>query len=69
MAMLAARNRQDRDPSPAGHGVTSRAFNALVENLRRAVNAEGVPFRARSKLLAKPALLQRDAVTRQAGLA
>lgn len=46
------------------HGITSSEFNALVENLQIAMNAEGVPFRHQNKLVAKLAPMKRDVVTR-----
>lgn len=54
----------DMESSHRDHGITNREFNALVENLQLAMNAEGVPFRAQNKLLAKLAPMQRDVVTR-----
>jgi len=55
---------KDMASSHRDHGITNREFNALVENLQRAMNTEGVPFRAQNKLLAKLAPMQRDVVTR-----
>jgi hemoglobin len=55
---------RDMASSHKDHGITNREFNALVENLQAAMNAEGVPFRAQNKLLAKLAPMQRDVVTR-----
>lgn len=46
------------------HGVTTREFNALVENLQAAMDAEGVPFPMQNRLLARLAPIQRDVVTR-----
>ena len=54
----------DMASSHKDHGISNREFNALVENLQLAMNAEGVPFRAQNKLLAKLAPMQRDVVTR-----
>lgn len=54
----------DMAASHADHGITTREFNALVENLQAAMTAEGVPFRAQNKLLAKLAPMHRDVVTR-----
>jgi hemoglobin len=54
----------DMKSSHADQGITNREFNALVENLQLAMNAEGVLFRAQNKLLAKLAPMQRDVVTR-----
>lgn len=54
----------DMASSHKDHGITNREFNALVENLQLAMNAEGVPFRAQNKLLAALAPMQKDVVTR-----
>ena len=54
----------DMERSHRDHGITNREFNALVENLQLAMNAEGLPFRAQNKLLAKLAPMQKDVVTR-----
>ncbi len=48
----------------ADHGITSREFNALVEQLQFAMQAEGVGNRAQNRLLAKLAPMQRAIVTR-----
>jgi hemoglobin len=45
-------------------GVQNADFNALVENLQKAMDKEGVPFRAQNRLLAKLAPMQRSVVTR-----
>jgi len=45
-------------------GVTNKDFNALVENLQLAMDAEKVPFFAQNKLLAKLAPMQRKVVER-----
>lgn len=50
--------------SHADHGITTLEFNAVVEILQQAMAAEGVPFRAQNKLLAKLAPMHRDIVTR-----
>ncbi len=55
---------KDMQSSHKDHGITNREFNALVENLQLAMDADGVPFRAQNKLLAKLAPMQRDVVTR-----
>lgn len=55
---------KDMASSHKDHGIANREFNALVENLQLAMNAEGVPFRAQNKLLAKLAPMQREVVTR-----
>jgi hemoglobin len=46
------------------HGITTKEFNALVEELQKAMYAEGVPFRMQNKLLARLAPMYRDVVTR-----
>jgi hemoglobin len=43
-------------------GVTNKDFNAMVENLQKAMEKEGVPFFAQNKLLAKLAPMQRAVV-------
>ncbi len=45
-------------------GVNESEFGALVENLQKAMDKEGVPFRAQNKLLAKLAPMHRDVITR-----
>jgi hemoglobin len=45
-------------------GLQNADFNALVEHLQAAMDAEGVPFRAQNRLLAKLAPMQRDVVER-----
>lgn len=46
------------------HGITTLEFNAVVEILQGAMEAEGVPFRMQNKLLARLAPMHRDVVTR-----
>ena len=48
----------------ADHGITTREFNALVENLQDAMDAEGIPFALQNRLLARLAPMHRDVVTR-----
>lgn len=48
----------------AGLELTQRHFNALVENLQAAMDAEGIPFRTQNRLLAILAPMHRDVVTR-----
>ncbi len=48
----------------ADHGITTREFNALVEQLQFAMDAEDVPARAQNQLLAKLAPMHRVIVTR-----
>lgn len=55
---------RDMVSSHADHGITTREFNALVENLQAAMDEERVVFRAQNKLLAKLAPMKRDVVTR-----
>jgi len=47
-----------------GMGVTSKDFNALVEDLCDAMDAARIPAHAQNKLLAKLAPMWRDIVTR-----
>lgn len=55
---------RDMQSSHKDLGITNRELNALIENLQLAMNAEGIPFRAQNKLLAKLAPMQPDVVTR-----
>ena len=41
---------------------SSKDMNGLVENLQRAMAAEGVPFAAQNRFLAKLAPMKRDVV-------
>jgi hemoglobin len=43
-----------------GFDIGRDQFNALVEDLQKAMNEKGIPFRAQNKLLAKLAPLHRD---------
>jgi hemoglobin len=45
-------------------GIQTADMNALVENLQAAMRAEGVPFWAQNRLLAKLAPMRRDVVER-----
>ena len=45
-------------------GLQIADFNALIEHLQEAMDAEGVPFAAQNRLLAKLAPMQRTMVTR-----
>jgi len=45
-------------------GVTHRDFNAMVENLQKAMDKAGVPFRVQNRLVAKLAPMQRSVVER-----
>lgn len=55
---------RDMVSSHVDHGITTGEFNALVESLQLAMDAEGIPFRYQNKLLAKLAPMKRDIVTR-----
>jgi len=46
------------------HGITTAEFNALVENLQLAMEAEGIPFRSQNRLLALLAPMHGEVVTR-----
>lgn len=46
------------------HGITTLEFNAVVELLQYAMEAESIPFRMQNKLLARLAPMHRDVVTR-----
>lgn len=43
---------QDMDKSHAGLGIGNKHFNALVEDLQRAMDDNDIPFRTQNKLLA-----------------
>lgn len=55
---------RDMSSSHADIGSTTAEFNALVENLQAAMDAEGVPFGMQNRLLAKLAPMKRDVVVR-----
>jgi hemoglobin len=44
--------------------INEAAFNALVEDLQRAMDARGIPFRAQNKLLDKLAPMHREVINR-----
>ncbi|WCM23822.1 group 1 truncated hemoglobin [Paraburkholderia bryophila] len=46
--------------SHEGLNINRAAFNALVEDLQKAMDKNGVPFRSQNKLLAKLAPMYRD---------
>lgn len=48
-----------------GQGLQNSDFNALVENLQSAMDAEHVPFRDQNVLLAKLAPMERGVVERK----
>ncbi len=56
---------KDMTAAHKDQGITYKDFNALVENLQRAMDKEGVPFSAQNKLLAKLAPMSRQAVERK----
>lgn len=45
-------------------GITEREFNAMVEQLQAAMDAEGIPFRTQNRFLALLAPMKRDIVER-----
>jgi hemoglobin len=51
---------RDMKTAHAGMGVDRAAFNALVENLQRAMDARRIPFRAQNRLLARLAPMHRE---------
>jgi hemoglobin len=48
-----------------GMGVNRADFNALVEDLQKAMNTRHIPFRAQNKLLAILAPMSRDIITQK----
>jgi len=51
---------RDMRTAHEGFNIGREQFNALVEDLQKAMNEKGIPFRAQNKLLAKLAPLHRD---------
>jgi hemoglobin len=51
---------RDMRRAHAGLGIDRADFNALVEDLQRAMDAKGIPFRAQNRLLAKLAPMHRE---------
>ena len=51
---------QDMDKAHAGLGIDNRHFNALVEDLRKAMDDNDIPFRTQNKLLALLAPMHGD---------
>ncbi len=51
---------QDMDKAHAGLGINNRHFNALVEDLRKSMDDNDIPFRTQNKLLAILAPLHSD---------
>lgn len=47
----------------SGMDIKTSDFNALVEVMQQAMDAQGIPFRAQNQLLAKLAPMHRDIVT------
>jgi hemoglobin len=56
---------KDMSATHKDQGITPRDFNALVENLQRAMDKEGVAFSAQNKLLAKLAPMSKQAIERK----
>ena len=48
----------------AGMNVTNAQFNALAEDLYLALEQNGVPYKTQNAIMALPAPMQRDIVTR-----
>ena len=55
---------RDMKTAHKDQGIQQTDFNILVEHLQKAMDDEGVPFRAQNQLLAKLAPMQRDVVER-----
>ena len=55
----------DMKSSHAALDITKGDFNALVEVLQQALDAQGIPFGAQNKLLASLAPMHRDVITVQ----
>lgn len=55
---------RDMKTAHKDQGINTAEFNALVENLQKAMDEEKVPFRAQNRLLAKLAPMKRDVVVR-----
>ena len=53
----------DMKSSHANLDITKADFNALVEVLQHAMDAQGIPFREQNKLLARLAPMHRDTIT------
>ncbi|MBC7603548.1 MAG: group 1 truncated hemoglobin [Ramlibacter sp.] len=56
-------NGADMKSAHANLDVTKADFNALVEVLQQAMDAQGVPFRAQNQLLGQLAYMHRDVIT------
>jgi hemoglobin len=55
---------RDMGSAHAGMDITEAQFNALAEDMRRAWDKNGVPFRRQNKLLAMLAPMERQIVTK-----
>jgi hemoglobin len=55
---------RDMKSAHKDQGINTTEFNLLVELLQKAMDKEGVPFRAQNQLLARLAPMKRDVVTR-----
>ena len=55
---------RDMKTTHKDQGINTTEFNVLVEILQKAMDKEGVAFRAQNQLLAKLAPMKRDVVTR-----
>lgn len=55
---------RDMKTAHKDQGINTTEFNVLVELLQKAMDKEGVPFRAQNQLLARLAPMKRDVVTR-----
>lgn len=55
---------RDMKAAHKDQGINTAEFNLLVELLQKAMDKEGVAFRAQNQLLAKLAPMKRDVVTR-----
>jgi hemoglobin len=53
----------DMKSSHAGLDINKAHFNALVEVLQDAMDAQGIPFGAQNRLLAQLAFMHRDVIT------
>jgi hemoglobin len=53
----------DMQSAHANLDITKSAFNALVEVLQKAMDAQGIPFSVQNQLLAKLAPMHRDVIT------
>lgn len=53
----------DMKSAHANLDIGKRDFNALVEVLQQAMDAQGIPFRAQNQLLAQLAHMHRDIIT------